>query len=81
MPRGANNARYPKRLNNLEKRTAQKYIFINNKPTAVLISIEDFETRFKKPMLIELSKDEVTPALKTKIEKSKIIPESELQNI
>ena len=59
----------------------EKYIFINNKPTAVLVSIEDFETYFKKPMLIELSTKEVTPALKAKIEKSKKTKKSDRLNL
>lgn len=49
----------------------EKYVFINNKPTAVLVSIEDFESFFKKPMLIELSSDDVSNVMKEKIELSK----------
>lgn len=59
----------------------EKYIFINNKPTAVLISMEDYETYFQKPMLIELSEDEVTPEMRAQVEKSKRTPKSELLNI
>lgn len=66
-------------LEGLQK--GEKYIFINNKPTAVLISIEEFENHFKKPALVEFSTDEVTPQLKAKIEKSKKTPKSKLMNI
>lgn len=66
-------------LEGLEK--GEKYIFINNKPKAVLISVEDFETYFQKPMLIELSTDEVAPKLRAKIAKSRKIPPSQLLNL
>lgn len=61
--------------------TGEKYIFINNKPMAVLISIEEFENNFKKPALYELSRDEVTPELRAKIAKSQKTPKSKLMNL
>lgn len=36
-----------------------KYIFINNKPVAVILDIVEYEKTFLKPDLIELKKAEV----------------------
>jgi len=45
----------------LEK--APKYIFVNNKPIAVLVDIEEYEHHFLRPILTELSVDEVDKKL------------------
>jgi hypothetical protein len=70
-------------LDNLQ--TSEKYIFINNKPVAVIINIKSFEEMKKKsetiPELIELGEDEITPELKEKAEKAKKIKKSNLINI
>ena len=41
-----------------------KFIFVNNSPVAVLMDIRRYEEEFVKPELIELTEDEVTPAMK-----------------
>lgn len=41
-----------------------KYIFINNKPVAVLMDIIEYEKAFLQPELIELKENEVNPQLK-----------------
>ena len=40
-----------------------KYIFINNKPVAVLINIVAYEKNFLKPELVELEENEVNEKL------------------
>lgn len=66
-------------MENLE--TSPKYIFINNKPVAVLIDIIDFEENFTKPNLFELSKNEMTPRLKRETETARKAKKSDLINI
>lgn len=51
-------------LNSLEGEP--KYIFINNKPVAVLIDIFEYEEKFLKPELVELREDEVDEFLRKK---------------
>ncbi|MFA5948512.1 MAG: hypothetical protein WC806_06150 [Candidatus Gracilibacteria bacterium] len=58
-----------------------KYIFINNKPIAVLINITDYETNFLKPELIELEKNEVDAELIKEAVKVKKIGKKDLINI
>lgn len=49
-------------LENLAK--DPKFIFVNNEPVAVLLDIQEYEDRFEKPILRELSHEEVSPSLK-----------------
>ena len=56
-------------LENLEQNP--KYIFINNKPVAVLVGIDTYEEEFLKPELIELPCDEVSPSLARAINRAK----------
>ncbi len=66
-------------LQGLEKKP--KYIFVNNKPVAVLIDIEAYDNCFFKTELIELPEDEVTPELMKKAEEALKIPKQELNNL
>ena len=63
----------------------EKYIFVNNKPVAVLIDVKDFEEIKKKsgslPEIKEIDEKEVTADLKKKAEKAKKIKKSDLVNI
>jgi PHD/YefM family antitoxin component YafN of YafNO toxin-antitoxin module len=58
-----------------------KYIFINNKPVAVIININIYEEYFSKPDLIELEQNEVTSKLKQEAEKSKKTSKKDLLDI
>ncbi|PIR55260.1 hypothetical protein COU74_02560 [Candidatus Peregrinibacteria bacterium CG10_big_fil_rev_8_21_14_0_10_36_19] len=59
---------------------APKYIFINNKPTAVLLDIDTYE-EMTRPQLIELNKDQVTQELIKEAQKAKKISKSDLLDI
>lgn len=48
-----------------------KYIFVNNAPVAVLVDIDEYEKEFIKPELIELGREEVTPAMRKALDKAK----------
>ena len=58
-----------------------KYIFINNKPIAVLINILDYEKLFSKPELIELEKNEVGEKLMEEGAKARKTHKKDLINI
>ena len=60
---------------------APKYIFVNNKPVAVLVNIDEYEANFIKPELTELGVDEVDANLREKAEAARRKKESELINI
>lgn len=70
-------------LDNLQD--AEKYIFINNKPIAVIVNLKQFEEIKRKAEnlseLVELEKDEVSPELRKKAEKAKKVRKSDLINI
>jgi PHD/YefM family antitoxin component YafN of YafNO toxin-antitoxin module len=66
-------------LENIEKEP--KYIFVNNKPIAVIINIDDYENLCTCTQLIELDKKEVSKELKKEAEMAKKVPKSELINI
>ena len=51
-------------LEGLEKEP--KYVFINNKPVAVIVDIVAYEKNFKRTELVELDESEVTPEMKKK---------------
>ena len=59
---------------------APKYIFINNKPIAVLVDIDEYE-EMTKPQLVELNRNEVSQELKAEAAKAKEAQKSELLNI
>lgn len=40
-----------------------KFVFINNRPVAVLIDIQEYEEHFLKPELFELPKDQANKKL------------------
>lgn len=58
-----------------------KYVFINNKPIAVILDIETFEAGFSYPEFRELSEDEVTPAMKHDLMQAKKLKKADLINI
>lgn len=58
-----------------------KYIFINNKPVAVLIGIVEYEDIFTRPKLVELTEEEATGALRKEAQKAKKSKKSDLINI
>ncbi len=47
-----------------------KYVFINNKPVAVIVDIVAYEKTFKRTELVELDESEVTPEMKKKVEEA-----------
>ncbi len=63
----------------LEK--APKYIFVNNKPIAVLVDIEEYEHHFLRPILTELSLDEVDGKLLKRAAVARKTKKSDLINI
>ncbi|MBT6069302.1 type II toxin-antitoxin system Phd/YefM family antitoxin [Candidatus Peregrinibacteria bacterium] len=58
-----------------------KYIFINNKPVAVLIDIQQYEDMFYETDLIELDEKNVSANMKNKAKKAAGLNESELVNL
>ena len=58
-----------------------KFIFVNNSPVAVLMDIQTYEEEFIKPELIELSEDEVTPAMKRAVARARKLKREDLINI
>lgn len=59
---------------------APKYIFINNKPVAVLLDIDEYEDMIK-PQLFELTKDAVTKDLLNEAEKARKTAKNDLLDI
>ena len=66
-------------LENLAKEP--KYIFINNRPIAVLLDINIYEEHFMKPELVALNKDEVDENLLKQAKRAKKSKKSDLINI
>jgi len=60
-----------------------KYVFINNKPKAVLVDIDDFDAFYSPPRvtLYRMRDDDLTPEMKKKIEKAKKAKKSDFTNI
>ena len=58
-----------------------KYIFINNRPIAVLLDINQYEEHFLKPDLVELKSNEVDKNLKKEAALAKKSKKSDLINI
>ena len=58
-----------------------KYIFINNRPIAVLMNLRAYEDHFSEPRLVELSDDAVDVSLKKKAASARRIKKSNLLNI
>lgn len=65
-------------LEDLEKNP--KYVFVNNKPVAVIITIEEYDN-YTNPELIELETSEVSTDLKKFANKAKKIKKEDLINI
>lgn len=57
-----------------------KYIFVNNKPVAVIVNIDEYEAFFE-PALFELSREDVTLDLKKAASKAKKIPKKDLLDL
>ena len=66
-------------LDGLEKEP--KYVFINNKPVAVILDIGEYEKNFMKPKLVELAKDEVDSDLIKEASSAKKTRKKELIDI
>ncbi|MDP4008496.1 MAG: type II toxin-antitoxin system Phd/YefM family antitoxin [Candidatus Peregrinibacteria bacterium] len=62
-------------------RKSPKYIFINNKPVAVLMDIQEYEDMFYETDLVELDESEMTKDLATKAKMALNMDASELKNI
>lgn len=58
-----------------------KYVFINNRPVAVILDVQAYEDNFYETDLVELPKSEVTKSLIRKAKKALKIDKSELMNI
>ncbi|MFH1534259.1 MAG: hypothetical protein ABID64_05000 [Nitrospirota bacterium] len=58
-----------------------KYVFINNKPVAVIVDIIAYEKNFKRTELVELDKSEVTPEMKKKVAEALKISKKDLLDI
>jgi len=58
-----------------------KYIFVNNKPVAVLLKVEDYESLVYKSELTELNKNEITKQLEKEAKSARKLHKSELINI
>lgn len=58
-----------------------KYIFINNKPVAVLMDVVVYEENFAKPELIELKESEVDEKTKKKAAIAKKSSKNDLMDI
>lgn len=60
---------------------APKYIFINNRPIAVLMSLRIYEGRFTEPRLVELSENAVSAPMKKRAASARRAKKSSLMNI
>ncbi len=58
-----------------------KYIFINNRPVAVLVSIRAYEEQFMQPHLVELSENAVDVSVKKQAAAARRTKKSSLINI
>lgn len=58
-----------------------KYIFINNRPIAVILNIHEYEEHFMKPELVELNKDEVSDGLLKRAAAARKLKRANLINI
>jgi len=57
-----------------------KYIFMNNKPIAVLVDVEEYE-EMTAPELVELPEGEITPELRKMAEEAINTPDEDLLNV
>lgn len=60
---------------------SEKYIFVNNKPRAVLMDIDEYENLRQDYRLQELPLSQVTPAMKKLVEETRKMDPSEFVNI
>lgn len=58
-----------------------KYIFINNRPIAVLMDLRTYEDRFAQPRLFELSEDAVDARTKKRAASARRMKKENLMNI
>jgi hypothetical protein len=61
--------------------TQPKYVFVNNKPIAVIMNIDEYEAGFELPEITELPVNEITPEIADSITKAKKLKKSELVNL
>lgn len=61
--------------------TGERYIFVNNKPTAVLVDIDVFEELYAPITVREMEDKDISPALKKKIQEAKTMQKSSFMNI
>jgi PHD/YefM family antitoxin component YafN of YafNO toxin-antitoxin module len=61
-------------------KTGPKFIFSNNKPIAVMMSVDDYELLLN-PELVELPNKYVTAELQEEAKKARKMPKEELLNI
>lgn len=66
-------------LENIEKKP--KYVFINNKPIAVIIGIDKYEAEFLNTDLMELDSSKVDARLKVEAQKAKNLKANDIINI
>ena len=66
-------------LDGLQK--SPKYIFINNKPVAVLIDVQQYEDMFYETDLVEMDSSEVSDDMQAKSDDALELDESELMNV
>ena len=59
-----------------------KYVFVNNRPKAVIIDIDDFEEYYNAPVeLVRMRDEDVPPEVMKKIERSRKKSKNEFINI
>lgn len=58
-----------------------KIVFVNNKPKAVLMDIDEYEKHHPVVELVEMSEEEITPEIRAKVEKVRKMDISEMDNI
>ena len=61
--------------------TGERYIFVNNKPTAVLVDIDVFEELHAPITLREMEDKDISSYLKKKIQEAKSMQKSSFMNI
>lgn len=58
-----------------------KYVFVNNKPVAVIMNIDQYEMHFMSPDLVEMPEAEASALLKKEAQLARKIAKADLLNI
>lgn len=58
-----------------------KYIFVNNKPVAVIMNIDEYEMKFMSPDLVEMPLSAVNASLKKEAQAARKLAKTDLLNI